>query len=118
MDKFAKYECEGQMDIFEYQERMAGQIVTFDTRAEAHEKVDKATRYRQILETLDFYGVPLTAKEIAVDMRNKGYIPTDERNFTAPRLTELSKMGIVEPCGKKMCRYTGKNVTVYRRFKQ
>lgn len=118
MDRFAKYECDGQMDIFEYQKRLPGQVVTFETRAEAHEKVDKNRRYQQILETMDFYNIPMTAKEIAVDMRNKGYIPTDERNFTAPRLTEMSKMGLVEPCGRKMCRYTGKNVTVYRRLKQ
>ena len=32
----------------------------------------------------------MTAKEIAVEMYKKGYIPSDERNFTAPRLTELS----------------------------
>ena len=44
---------------------------------------------------------------------DKGYIPTSERNFTAPRLTELSKMGVVEPIGKKMCQYTGKTVAVY-----
>lgn len=117
-DKILKdYECDGQMDLFEYQERMAGENTTHDTRAMSHETVDKQKRYRQILETLDFYGYPMTAKEIAVDMRNKGYIPTDERNFTAPRLTEMSKEGIVEPCGKKICLYTGKKVTAYRRVK-
>ena len=87
-------------------------MITYDTRAEAHEQVDKALRYLQILETLE--GKEMTAKEIAVEMKKKGYIPTDERNFTAPRLTELSIKGIVEPVSKKKCEYTGKTVSVYK----
>ena len=87
-------------------------MITFDTRAEAHEQVDKARRYFEILEVLD--GKEMTAKEIAVEMKKRGYIPTDERNFTAPRLTELSIKGIVEPIGKKTCQYTGKTVSVYK----
>lgn len=87
-------------------------MITYDTRAEAHEQVDKALRYLQILETLE--GKEMTAKEIAVEMKKKGYIPTDERNFTAPRLTELSIKGIVEPVAKKRCEYTGKTVSVYK----
>jgi repressor of nif and glnA expression len=88
-------------------------MITFETRAEAHESVDKQKRYRQILEILQG-GKEMTAKEIAVEMHNRGYIPTDERNFTAPRLTELSIQGIVEPCGKQKCSYTGKTVSLYK----
>ena len=73
-------------------------MITYETRTESHESVDKTLRYSQILECLD--GKEMTAKEIAVEMHNRGYIPNDERNFTAPRLTELSIKGIVEPCGK------------------
>ena len=87
-------------------------MITFDTRAEAHEQVDKTRRYYEILQVLD--GKEMTAKEIAVEMHKQGYIPTDERNFTAPRLTELSIKGIVEPIGKKTCEYTGKTVSVYK----
>lgn len=47
-------------------ERRAGEIPTYDTRAEAHENVDKQKRYKQILEVLG--DKELTAKEIAVDM--------------------------------------------------
>ena len=46
-------------------------------------------------------------------MHEKGYIPTTERNFAAPRLTEMSRDGIVEPVGKKKCKYTGRMVAVY-----
>nr|MBR6100758.1 DNA gyrase [bacterium] len=87
-------------------------MITFENRAEAHETVDKQLRYMQIIEILD--GKEMTAKEIAVEMKKKGYIPTDERNFAAPRLTELSIKGIVEPTSKKRCEYTGKTVSVYK----
>ena len=68
-------------------------MITYETRHESHESIDKNLRYMQILEVLD--NKEMTAKEIAVEMHNRGYIPTDERNFTAPRLTELSIKGIV-----------------------
>lgn len=87
-------------------------MITYETRNESQKSVDKTLRYSQILEILD--SKEMTAKEIAVEMHKKGYIPSDERNFTAPRLTELSIKGIVEPCGKQRCSYTGKTVSVYR----
>lgn len=92
--------------------RKAGEVVTLETRSEAEVKVDKNRRYSQIRECLKENG-ELTAKECAVIMMQKGYIPTSERNFTAPRLTEMSKSGDVEPIGKKVCKYTGKTVAVY-----
>ena len=93
--------------------RRVGQMPTLETRSEANETVDKITRYKQIIQIL-YGGKEMTAKEIAVEMCNRGHIPTSERNFTAPRLTELSRKGIVEPIGKQRCIYTGKNVAVYR----
>lgn len=93
-------------------ERRIGEIPTLETRSEANETVDKKKRYKQIIEILQG-GKEMTAKEIAVEMCNRGYIPTSERNFTAPRLTELSKNGVVEPVGKQRCTYTGKTVCVY-----
>lgn len=93
-------------------ERRPGEIVTFDTRAESNETVDRNKRYKQILECLNEKNYQ-TAKEIAVMMCRKGYIPTAERNFTAPRLTEMSRIGFVEPVGKTKCKYTGKTVAVY-----
>ena len=93
-------------------ERLAGEFTTLETRHEANENVDKQKRYRQIIEILK--DKQLTAKEIAVEMFNRGYIPTSERNFAAPRLTELSIKGVVEPIGKIICKYTGKKVAVYQ----
>lgn len=95
-------------------ERRPGEITTLETRAAANEEVDRNLRYRQIIEVLGLvYPDGLTAKEIAVMMRRRGYIPTSERNFTAPRLTELGKRGVVEPIGKTTCFYTGRRVTVW-----
>ena len=94
------------------EERMIGEYTTLETRGEANETVDRQKRYSQIMECLSECGA-LTAKECAVIMMQKGYIPTSERNFTAPRLTEMSKSGLVEPVGKKICAYTGKRVAVY-----
>lgn len=72
-------------------------------------------RYEQILERLD---EPKTAKEIAVELFELGIIPSTERNYTAPRLSELEKQGIVRVIDKKKCQYTGKTVAVYEKANQ
>ncbi len=75
-------------------------------------KPKKKIRYMQILERLSTGNK--TAKEVAVELFDLGFIPSTERNYTAPRLTELEKMGYVEETAKKTCEYTGKAVTVYK----
>lgn len=104
------------MNMVEMTKARNGVPVTLSTRAESHETVDKQKRYSQIIECLE--GKQMTAKELAVEMWKRGYIPNSERNFTAPRLTELSKDGVVEPIGKVKCEYTGKTVAVYRLRKE
>lgn len=93
-------------------ERLPGEYPPFITRPEAEEQVDKIKRYLQITEVLRDCGA-LTAKEAAVELQKRGYIPTSERNFTAPRLTEMTQRGIVEPVGRTTCRWTGRPVAVY-----
>ena len=95
-------------------ERRPGQMLTLDTRGESHEQVDKETRYKQIIEVMESNNLAMSAKEIAHLMYIKGYIPTSERNFTAPRLTELCQAGKVEPVGKIKCIFTDRMVTAYR----
>ncbi len=94
------------------EQRLNGEYVPLETRGEANEKVDRKKRYAQIKQCLLENGA-LTAKECAVIMMQKGLIPSSERNFTAPRLTEMTQNGMVEPVGKKRCAYTGKTVAVY-----
>ena len=99
------------------EQREFGTIPSLENRAEAHEQVDKKKRYAQIIECLQeaekMHLAGLTAKECAVMMWRKGLIPTSERNFTSPRLTEMCEDGIVEQIGKTTCSYTGKKVTVF-----
>lgn len=93
-------------------ERRPGETPTIDCRHDAHEIVDKKRRQKQIVACLREIG-PATAKEIAVHMMKKGLAMTDDRNVSAPRLTELGREGIVEPVGTKVCQYTGRTVTVW-----
>lgn len=89
--------------------------VTTQTRQLSFNDIQEKTkkRYEQILDRLD---KPKTAKEIAVELFEIGVIPSTERNYTAPRLTELEKMGYVKAVDKKKCEYTGKTVAVYERI--
>lgn len=93
--------------------RRFGEIPTLDTRAESNETVDRKKKYKQIIEILSG-GKELTAREVSIEMFNRGYAADSERNNAAPRLTELSKKGLVEPIGKKKCIFTGKSVAVYK----
>lgn len=93
-------------------ERRPGEYTPYDTRAESNERVDRQLRYRQILECLRENPL-MTAKEIACEMVSKRYIPYADRNFTAPRLTELQQSGVVEVVGKKECKWTHRMVSVY-----
>lgn len=88
--------------------------ITYETRQMSFDdiKEKQKIRYIQILNRLD---KPKTAKEIAVELFDLGFIPSTERNYTAPRLTELEKMGYVRAIDKKKCGYTGKTVAVYGR---
>lgn len=86
-------------------------MITHETRRESNETVDREKRYAQIISILK--DKPMTAKEVAVEMCERGLTPNAERNFSAPRLTELARKGIVKTVGKKVCEYTGKKVAVY-----
>lgn len=88
-------------------------MITQKTRQLSFEdiKPKRKIRYQQILDRL-ITGTK-TAKEIAVELFDLELIPSTERNYTAPRLTELEKMGLVKVIDKRKCQYTGKTVAVY-----
>lgn len=89
-------------------------MISEENRREANISVDKIKRYKQIKEILNRKG-PLTAKEVAVELYRLKYTDNSDRNNAAPRLTELNKIyKEVEVVGKKICKYTGKNVAVYQ----
>lgn len=88
--------------------------ITADTRLESYEKINKETMYNLIVNTLKEYkNSGLTAREIAIELYNKGLVKSNDRQATAPRLTELVDKGIVVVIGKKMDEFTQRNVAVY-----
>jgi len=85
-----------------------------ETRRESYGAVLPTVKQRQslILAILKERG-PMTAQEVACELHKRGYTPSNERNFAAPRITELKKAGAVEATGKKMCSTSGRSVTVW-----
>lgn len=69
-------------------------------------------RSRLILETLG--DREMTVSEITDELLDAGVIPYYNRNFTAPRLTELKEAGIVEACGRRMSGRSGATEAVWR----
>lgn len=102
-----------QLSIYDYEVR-PGVVPTFETRRASYETVDKAKRYQQIIEIMQDMDKPMTAKEIAVEMKKRGYAYTDERNVSAPRITELLEKGILDCSKTKVrCKYSGKMVSQF-----
>lgn len=74
---------------------------TKETRRESYEAVlpKVKERARLILETLG--SREMTVSEITEELVSSGKIPYFNRNYVAPRLTELKDMGIVETVGRR-----------------
>jgi hypothetical protein len=73
-------------------------------------------RCRLILATLG--NREMTVSEIADELVAKGEIPYFNRNFVAPRLTEMKDMDIVETCGRRKSTRSGATEAVWRRKKE
>lgn len=89
-------------------------LTTYNTKRKSNLTVDKEKRYEQICTILKEHPDGLSAKEVAVIMCDKKVTPTNERNFSAPRLTELCQDNKVAVIGKKKCSFTDKMVAIYR----
>lgn len=97
----------------EIEPRRKGTNPLIETKAEAELKVPKHKRYYQIMEILNDFEKPMSAKEIAVEMHRRGYTPSEERNYAAPRITEMLKNGWLDCIGTKVCSYSNVRVGVY-----
>lgn len=89
--------------------------MTIDTRRAAHEEIKpkKQERCDLILEVL---GVQqMTAEDIVDELIRLGHIKYYDRNFVAPRLTELRDAGIVETVGKRKSRRSKKQIAIWQR---
>ena len=88
--------------------------ITTDTRFESLEKLDRSGLYNLILSTLhDNKENGLTTREVAVILYNQGLLRSNERQATAPRLTELVDDGRVVIIGKRFNEISLRNVAVY-----
>jgi len=89
--------------------------ITQETRRESYESV-KPTVTRRRAVILDILGDhEMTATEIAEMLYIRGVTPFYERNFAAPRLTELKAEGKVKTVGKRFCGKTGRKISVWAR---
>lgn len=92
--------------------------ITYETRKESYESVlDKRKERHNLI--LDILGEKqMTVSEIVKEMLDRGIIKYYNRNFVAPRLTELKDAGVVEVVGKRICIMSGKNVAVWAKVKE
>ena len=89
--------------------------ITQETRRESYEAV-KPTIMRRRAVILEILGNrEMTATEIAEMLYIRGVTPFYERNFAAPRLTELKAEGKVKTVGKRFSGKTGRNSAVWKR---
>ena len=86
---------------------------TIETRRESNEKIDKKAREGQVLEILSD-GKERTARQIAFEMQERGFINNAERNNASPRLSKLLEDRKVIIVGKEIDKITGKKVAVFR----
>lgn len=88
---------------------------TRETRRQSYEAVlpKVKERSRLILDTLG--ARERTVSEITDELVERGIIPYYNRNFVAPRLTEMKDMGIVETCDRRKSTRSNATEAVWRR---
>lgn len=88
---------------------------TQQTRKESYEAIlpKVKDRSRLILETLG--SREMSVSEITDELVAAGRIPYYNRNYVAPRLSELKDMGVVETCGRKKSTHSDASEAVWRR---
>ena len=89
--------------------------ITLQTRREAYDAVAPKIGKRAQLILKALGNKEMTVSEITQDLWQRGAIPYYNRNFVAPRLTELKEQGLVETCGRRKALYTGTTEAVWKR---
>lgn len=82
-------------------------MITKETRAECLNELDKTKRYEEIRYALKNEINGLTARELAKKLGS------EERNYVAPRLTELTRKNEIKVISKRYDKKTKRNVAVY-----
>lgn len=88
---------------------------TIETRRKSYEAVLPKVndRCRLILATLG--AREMTVSEITDELVEARHIPYFNRNYVAPRLTELKDMGVVETCGRRKSTRSAATEAIWRR---
>ena len=87
--------------------------ITQETRREAYEAIGPKRQIRRQL-LLEILGDrEMTVDEIEDELIRIGEIRAYNRNFVAPRLTELRKKGILEVIGKRKSPISGVRISVW-----
>lgn len=89
--------------------------ITEETRREAYyeSREDAEKRRKLVYQTLKRCG-PSTVDEIIAALIRDGTLIAYDRNYVAPRVTELKKDGLVVSDGTRTSHRSGKTVTVFR----
>lgn len=90
--------------------------ITKSTRRESLKKVTEelGERQKSVLNFLKQSKVPMTAREIALEMYMRGLIKSPERNMVHPRLNELVVKELVVVNGKKKDKVMNRMVATYK----
>ena len=72
-----------------------------------------SARRRLILDVLG--NESMTVSEIVEVLLNKGQIAYFDRNYVAPRITELKDMGLLVACGSRKSTRSTRNETIWKR---
>lgn len=85
------------------------------TRRQSYDAIlpKREKRCRLILETLG--SRQMTASEITEELVESGKIPYFNRNYVAPRLTELKEIGILETVGRRKATRSDATESVWAR---
>lgn len=89
--------------------------ITKATRRQSYDAIlpKRGKRCRLIFETLGCR--QMTASEITEELVAAGKIPYFNRNYVAPRLTELKEIGIVETVGRRKATRSDATESVWAR---
>lgn len=89
--------------------------ITRQTRKQSYNEVlpKIKERSRLILQTLG--SREMTVSEITDELVAEGILPYYNRNYVAPRLSELKAEGVVETCGRRKSTKSQATEAVWRR---
>lgn len=88
-------------------------VITAETRRESNHQTDRKSMEGHVIRVLQSCELPVTAREIAVQLFHERIIPYPERSTIQPRVTELMQEGKIRVTGKVYDNVTKRTVAAY-----